>query len=112
MSKVPGQSRAEFAIRVSDAWQHRGLGSELLRRLVQIGRDERLSQITADILPDDLDMRRRPILDGRGVKEERRPCYVDVTRAQDTLVLSFCRQRMKWGKPRASIPSSLIGNTR
>jgi DNA helicase-2/ATP-dependent DNA helicase PcrA len=50
----------------------------------------------------------RSILDGNGVDEERRLCYVGVTRAQDTLVLSFCRERMKWGKPRPSIPSRFL----
>ena len=29
-----------------------GLGTELLKRLVQIGRDERLERITATILPE------------------------------------------------------------
>jgi DNA helicase-2/ATP-dependent DNA helicase PcrA len=50
----------------------------------------------------------RSILDGNGVEEERRLAYVGVTRAQDTLVLSFCRERMKWGKPRPSIPSRFL----
>jgi DNA helicase-2/ATP-dependent DNA helicase PcrA len=50
----------------------------------------------------------RSILDGRGVEEERRLCYVGVTRAQDSLTLSFCRERMKWGKPRPSIPSRFL----
>jgi DNA helicase-2/ATP-dependent DNA helicase PcrA len=50
----------------------------------------------------------RSILDGRSIEEERRLCYVGVTRAQDTLVLSFCRERMKWGKPRPSIPSRFL----
>jgi GNAT superfamily N-acetyltransferase len=46
------------AIVISDEWQHRGLGTELLERLVQIGRDERVSAIVADILPENADMRR------------------------------------------------------
>jgi acetyltransferase len=58
LSKIPGQDQAEFAIVISDDWQHRGLGTELLRRLVQIGRDERVSCIVADILPENADMRR------------------------------------------------------
>jgi acetyltransferase len=58
LSKLAGQSAAEFSIVVSDEWQHKGLGTELLRRLVSIGRDERVSVIKADILPDNLDMRR------------------------------------------------------
>jgi DNA helicase-2/ATP-dependent DNA helicase PcrA len=43
-----------------------------------------------------------------GVDEERRLCYVGVTRAQDRLTLSFPRTRMKWGKPRDTIPSRFL----
>jgi acetyltransferase len=42
---------AEFALLVADAFQGRGLGRELLRRLVEIGRAEGLRRITADISP-------------------------------------------------------------
>ena len=38
--KAHGRPEAEFAILVGDAWQRQGLGTELLRRLVRIGRDE------------------------------------------------------------------------
>ncbi len=50
----------------------------------------------------------RSVLEGRGVDEERRLCYVGVTRAQDTLTLTFTKARMKWGKPRPSIPSRFL----
>jgi acetyltransferase len=40
-----GNEEAEFAILVSDAFQGHGLGTELLRRLVNIGREERLARI-------------------------------------------------------------------
>lgn len=49
---------AEFAIVIADAYQRQGIGSELLGRLVQVGRDERLRQIRADILPENLGMQR------------------------------------------------------
>jgi len=58
LSKVPGQTSAEFALVIDDDWQHRGLGTELLRRLVQIGKDEKVSAITADILAENLAMQR------------------------------------------------------
>jgi acetyltransferase len=45
-------NEAEFAILVSDQFQGQGLGTELLRRLIQVGRDEHVRRITADILPD------------------------------------------------------------
>jgi acetyltransferase len=58
LSRAPGQGNAEFAILISDAWQHRGLGTELLRRLVAMGRSEGLTAITGSILPQNLDMQR------------------------------------------------------
>ncbi|MBE0625567.1 MAG: bifunctional acetate--CoA ligase family protein/GNAT family N-acetyltransferase [Burkholderiales bacterium] len=56
LSKVHQSSEAEFAILVSDAWQGHGLGVELLRRLVQIGRDEKLQRIVATILSENIAM--------------------------------------------------------
>jgi DNA helicase-2/ATP-dependent DNA helicase PcrA len=51
----------------------------------------------------------RSLGDGEsGVDEERRLCYVGVTRAQDCLALSFPQTRMKWGKPRDTIPSRFL----
>jgi DNA helicase-2/ATP-dependent DNA helicase PcrA len=50
----------------------------------------------------------RSVMECRGVDEERRLCYVGVTRAQESLTLTFTRARMKWGKPRPSIPSRFL----
>jgi acetyltransferase len=52
LSKLHGSNDAEFALLVSDRCQKRGLGTELLKRLVQIGRDEKLSLISANIMSD------------------------------------------------------------
>jgi acetyltransferase len=56
LTKQRGLNTAEFAILVGDDMQGQGLGTELLRRLVQVGRDEGVERITADILPDNKDM--------------------------------------------------------
>jgi acetyltransferase len=58
LSKDHALPEAEFAILVGDPWQGKGLGSELLRRLVQIGRDEGLDLIWADMLTSNIGMRR------------------------------------------------------
>jgi acetyltransferase len=58
LSKVHQTAEAEFAILVSDACQGHGFGAELLRRLVQIGRDEKLKRIVATILPGNVPMQR------------------------------------------------------
>jgi DNA helicase-2/ATP-dependent DNA helicase PcrA len=46
--------------------------------------------------------------DEAGVDEERRLCYVGVTRARERLTLSLPLTRMKWGKPRDTIPSRFL----
>jgi acetyltransferase len=56
LSKSRTANTAEFAVLVADAYQRRGIGTELLRRLVQIGRDEKLSRITGDILLENAGM--------------------------------------------------------
>jgi DNA helicase-2/ATP-dependent DNA helicase PcrA len=43
-----------------------------------------------------------------GIAEERRLCYVGITRAQEQLTLSLALTRMKWGKPRETIPSRFL----
>ncbi len=58
MSKVFGTNEAEVAVLISDAWQGRGLGKELLARLLIVGADEKLDRLTADILPDNRDVQR------------------------------------------------------
>ncbi len=58
LSQLRMTREAEFAILVSDAYQGHGFGAELLRRLVQIGRDEKLKRITATILPANVGMQR------------------------------------------------------
>ncbi len=42
------------------------------------------------------------------VDEERRLCYVGVTRAQRRLTMTLALQRMKWGKMRPTVPSRFL----
>ena len=57
LSKTPGTREAEIAVLVTDRYQKMGLGRELVRRLIQVGRDEKLESIEANILPENLGMR-------------------------------------------------------
>lgn len=45
---------------------------------------------------------------GDEVDEERRLCYVGITRAQERLTMSLALTRLKWGKPRDTIPSRFL----
>ncbi|MBV09844.1 UvrD-helicase domain-containing protein [Rubinisphaera sp.] len=42
------------------------------------------------------------------IEEERRLAYVGVTRAQESLTLTFAETRRKWGKPRKTVPSRFL----
>jgi acetyltransferase len=58
LTKLQGTDDGEFAILIGDQYQRTGLGTELLARLIQIGRDEKLERIVAEILPENEGMRR------------------------------------------------------
>ena len=45
---------------------------------------------------------------GEDITEERRLCYVGITRAQEELIFSLSLTRRKWGKVRKSIPSRFL----
>src|SRR5580700_2270521 len=56
LMRLSAQDEAEVAILVSDRYQKQDLGIELLRRLVQIARDQKLKRIRAVLLRDNLAM--------------------------------------------------------
>jgi acetyltransferase len=52
LMKIHGTQEAETAVLISDHWQGRGLGKELLSRLLLVAADDKLAKVVADILPD------------------------------------------------------------
>jgi acetyltransferase len=58
LSRRYGASEAEFALLVADPFQRKGLGSELLGRLLRIARDESIPRVTAQMLSDNRPMQR------------------------------------------------------
>ncbi len=52
LSKLHGCHEAEFSMLISDRFQCQGVGTELLRRLLEIGKHEKLQYITAEILSE------------------------------------------------------------
>ena len=56
--KSHARNEGEVAVLVSDSCQNQGLGMELFRRVIQVARDEKLSRIYAEILPDNFAMKK------------------------------------------------------
>jgi len=52
LSKAHGRNEGDFSLLVNDHWQKKGLGAELLKRLVEIGRNEKLTRLSAEIMAD------------------------------------------------------------
>ena len=52
LTKIHQSNDAEFAILISDEYQGRGLGSEMVARLLEVARDEKLDRVIAGILPE------------------------------------------------------------
>ena len=71
LSKLHGKDEAEFAMLISDRFQCQGLGTELLYRLLQVGRDEKLQYITAEILSENRAMQH--VCETLGFRLERIP---------------------------------------
>lgn len=54
LSALHDRKEAETAVLVTDAWQGRGLGTQLLSQVVQVAREEEYNRLTAEILRDNL----------------------------------------------------------
>jgi acetyltransferase len=58
LSKAHARNQAEFAVLVTDSQQRRGIGTELLRRLIEFARTEGLERVSGQMLADNEGMRR------------------------------------------------------
>jgi len=57
LSKIHGTDSAEWAVIILDEFQHRGLGTELMRRSIDVARAEKLKTVICNILPENFEMR-------------------------------------------------------
>jgi len=57
LTKIPGTREAEVAVLVSDRFQKQGLGRELVRHLIEVGRAEKIGHVVANILNENDGMR-------------------------------------------------------
>ena len=58
MVKLLPMPDAEFSLLIADPWQHQGLGTELLKLLLRIARDEKVERLVATIMRENFEMRR------------------------------------------------------
>ncbi|NDJ62608.1 MAG: bifunctional acetate--CoA ligase family protein/GNAT family N-acetyltransferase [Chloroflexi bacterium] len=56
LTKIGATRQAEFAILVNDRFQHQGLGTELMRRLLQMARDEQMKTLFGNVLDENVEM--------------------------------------------------------
>jgi acetyltransferase len=56
MNRLDVRNEAEVAVLVSDQYQHQGLGHELLCRIIEVAREKKISRLSAEMLPDNLEM--------------------------------------------------------
>lgn len=54
LNKLKTEGEAEIAVLVADEYQHKGLGTELLRRLILAAKDLGVSRILAEMLRENL----------------------------------------------------------
>ena len=57
LSKLHGQNEGECAVLIRDQFQHQGLGTELVSRLLQVARDEKLGAVVSTMLGINREMR-------------------------------------------------------
>jgi len=57
MSRLHGRNESELAAVAIDEAQHKGLGTELYRRLIEVARHEKLSKVVSNMLPENREMR-------------------------------------------------------
>jgi len=69
LSKSHGRNEAEFAVLVRDDFQKLGLGSEFLRRLLDVARDEKLDRVFAIMSAENIAMRKMALSAGFRLEE-------------------------------------------
>ncbi len=79
LTKLHGSREAEFAILIGDSYQRHRLGTELLRRLIDFGRDEKLERIVAEILPENEGMKQVSARLGFALKMNREDGVVEAS---------------------------------
>ena len=54
--RIPGLPRAQFKMMIADAYHHLGLGTQLLKQLLYIAREESIENVDGYVLSENIDM--------------------------------------------------------
>lgn len=57
LARAASENEAEIALIVADQFQKCGIGAQLMKHLIRVGRDEKLERIVAVVLPENMGMR-------------------------------------------------------
>jgi acetyltransferase len=57
LTRIGGGREAEIAVLVTDRFQRAGLGTEMMKRLIQVAREEKMKRIVANFLPENATLR-------------------------------------------------------
>jgi acetyltransferase len=79
LSRKPLSEEAELAVVVTDQYQHQGLGSELIARLVKIARAEGLKRIVAEFHSENSAIRHLAAHGGAKVERTSDPMCFRIT---------------------------------
>jgi len=79
LSRRPLSEQAELAVVVADRWQHQGLGGELIARLVEIARFEKLKRIVAEFHSENSAIRHLAVHGGARVERTSDPMCFRIT---------------------------------
>jgi acetyltransferase len=77
LNRIPGRDEAEVAVVVADKFQKRGLGGELLRRAIEVARQENIQALFGEMLPDNLAM--QTLMKKRGFRVQAQNSYTSMT---------------------------------
>lgn len=77
LTKIIGTNEATFAMVVKDKWQNKGIGKELLTRLIEIAKNEGVSMIFANMLDENHQMQKLCEKLGFSLKKEDKYIYLE-----------------------------------
>ncbi len=104
------QSFLEFIALVSDLDQAEDLGSKVCLMTMHAAKGLEFPIVFMVGMEEGLFPHQRSMADEYQIEEERRLCYVGITRAQSQLYLTHAHRRTIYGEPRVQTPSRFLAD--